>query len=103
MENRDFRAYVYVRAQLGNTATEIVADLTKVFPGSSPSFTTIFRWVSDIGKGQFSLEKDAPPGRPRTVATPEKVREVRSLVEANPVCHVQRLERKWGYLVQLLT
>ena len=84
MENRDFRAYFFVRYKLAKTVAEIHSDLTLAFPDSSPGLTTLKTWSREFKKGSFALEKKTSPGRPRETRTPETIATVKRLIEDNP-------------------
>ncbi|XP_013380694.1 putative uncharacterized protein FLJ37770 [Lingula anatina] len=46
----------------------------------APSYATVKRWVAKFKQGKESIEDDAHPGRPVTVATPEMVNKVYDIV-----------------------
>ena len=49
---------------------EIHSKFIKVYGDSSPSFSTIKKWVAEFKRGRSSLEDDSREGRPKS-ATPE--------------------------------
>ena len=52
------------RHKLGVVGLEIYHQLLKVYPGTIPDLSTIYRWIREIEAGTFGLTKGATTGRP---------------------------------------
>ena len=48
------------------------------------SLRTVQRWIGDIKKGTFTLDKNVSTGRPRSLRTSGLIREVEDLTEKDP-------------------
>ena len=84
MATVDFRSYVFIRFQMGQTAAEIHNDLTSSSLTQFPSRPTVFRWVQDMKKGTFQLKKGTSPGAPRTVRDGTNIPSLRTILNENP-------------------
>jgi len=81
--NRDFRFNVLTRRKMGLSAADSHIELVAVHGDASPSERTVFRWISDIRKGQFSKEKRTSPGRPNVTCTTATVRKIKRIKTQN--------------------
>ena len=52
----------------------------QVYPESTPSLETVFRWIRAFAAGKTQLEDDPRPGRPWTSVTER----VQAIIEENP-------------------
>ena len=50
----------------------------------APSLRTVQRWIGDVKKGTFTLDKNVLTGRPRSLRTSGLIREVEDLTEKDP-------------------
>lgn len=63
-ENKFQRAYIFYRAKLGISASEIHAELVQVNGDSALSYPTVARWKTLFDNGKTSIEDEMRPGRP---------------------------------------
>ena len=78
--NDNFRFYVKTRYILGLSVQDIHNELIAAHGDASPNKRTIFRWVADIRRGCFELEKGKSPGRPVLTCTAAIVQKVKTLI-----------------------
>jgi histone-lysine N-methyltransferase SETMAR len=67
----------------GLKAKEIHERMLKVYKDSTPSISTVERWVAEFKRGRTSLEDDPRQGRPKTAVTPEIVEKIQDIVLEN--------------------
>jgi hypothetical protein len=78
----EWRSYVKIRTKLGSQATDIHADLVKVYGAdNSPSYRVVAEWRKRFAEGRESVDDDTRCGRTITAQTDENVASVRELVE----------------------
>ena len=83
--NIHFRSYVYTGFKLDKSALQLFEELKQVFgQPPAPSLRTVQRWIGDIKKGTFTLDKNVSTGRPRSLRTSGLIREVEDLTEKDP-------------------
>ena len=80
MEHTRYRAVVEYLLKKGYNGMEIHEDLVKTYSTCAPSYATVKRWICEMKRGNNSLQKTSPPGRPKTATSPEKVAEVLEMV-----------------------
>ena len=83
MEKNKYRAVIEFLFLEGLKAKEIYERMLKVYKDSSPSISTVERWVAEFKRGRTSLEDDPRPGRPKTATTPEIVEKIQDIVLEN--------------------
>lgn len=79
-----WRFYIFVRLQLGESATKIHADLVQAIGSQAPSYRTVARWIESFNAGKTSLDDDPRSGRPITAVTEDNIVAVRALVDEDP-------------------
>lgn len=90
------RAVIKFLTKFGKNATEIEADMRRVYGESTPPYRTIARWVADFLRGRETLEDEARSGRPATAVTDENVAKAEQLVKADRRIKVRELETALG-------
>ncbi|XP_015190539.1 PREDICTED: putative uncharacterized protein FLJ37770 [Polistes dominula] len=68
---------------LQSNAKEIYERVLKVYKDSSPSISTVERWVAEFKRGRTNLEDDLRQGRPKTATKPEIVEKIQDIVLKN--------------------
>lgn len=93
--NCDFReeqrAYCKIRGLLGIGATEIKADLDKVYGENALPYRTIARWVSLFKEGRISIKDEARPGRPLSAVSDRDIDAVKAIIEKDARCTVEQI------------
>jgi transposase len=79
MDKVEYLAVVKFFEKEGLTRNEIHSKFIKVYGDSSPSFSTIKKWVAEFKHGRTSLEDDPREGRPKSVTTPEIIDHVQDI------------------------
>ena len=82
--------------QLGFPATEIHADLQKVYGNGALKYATVCKWVSHFNDGRESIENDPRVGRPVSVLTEKNVATVKTLIEEDARYTVLEIEELSG-------
>lgn len=77
LEKRAVIKYFYIK---GLTPSEIKKEMDDTLKDSSPSYTTVKRWVSEFKKGRTSTKDEPRPGRPVEVTTPEMTEKIHKIV-----------------------
>ncbi|XP_050514974.1 protein GVQW3-like [Diabrotica virgifera virgifera] len=83
MEKIKYRAVIEFLFLEGLKAKEIYERMLEVYKNSSPSISTVQRWVAEFKRGRTSLAGDPRQGRPKTVTTPEIVEKIQDMVLEN--------------------
>ena len=81
--NRMNRFYVYTRCKHGIPAKQIFDELMSIHKDTCPSHKTIFRWIREIQKGCFELQKGKSPGRSICSSIATNVQKVKGLIDEN--------------------
>jgi [histone H3]-lysine36 N-dimethyltransferase SETMAR len=97
-ENLKFeqRAVIKFFSKLGKNATEIEADLKKVYGESTLPYRTVAWWVAEFRRGRESLEDDPRSGRPPSAVTDENIQKAEKLVKEDRRIKVKQLEEALG-------
>ena len=66
MDKTEYRAVIKFLVLEGQSSKQVEERLTSVYGQSSPSSSTIKRWVKEFQRGRESLEDDPRSGRPTT-------------------------------------
>ena len=85
VRNIHFRSYVYTGFKLDKSALQL-------FEPPAPSLRTVKRWIGDIKKDTFTLDKNVSTGRPRPLRTSGLIREVEDLTEKDPRMSIWELD-----------
>ena len=64
----------------GKAPKEIKAILTEILGEHAPSYAIVKKWVAQFKLGDFSTCDAPPPGRPKTVTTPEINDQIHELI-----------------------
>ena len=90
------RVYCKIQAQLGFLATEIHADLQKVYGNGALKYATVCKWVCHFNDDRESVENDPRVGRPVSVSMVKNVATVKTLSEEDAPYTVQEIEELSG-------
>ena len=96
MDKTEYRAVIKFLVLEGQSSKQVEERLTSVYGQSSPSSTTIKRWVKEFQRGRESLEDDPRSGRPTTSTSPENIEKVHKLVIENRRISLYELEEATG-------
>ena len=88
-----FKFYVQTRKTLGENCTQIINDLSHVYPDSCPSQATIYRYFND---NENDENKEETRGRKRTSITPESIANVKSLIESDRHMSLRSIAQEIG-------
>jgi transposase len=80
MDQIEYRAVIKFFVKEGLTPIEIHSKFIEVYGDSSPSFSTIKKWISEIKRGRTSLEYDPREGCPKSATTPEIIEQVHDML-----------------------
>jgi transposase len=80
MDKIVYRTVTKLFVKEGLTPNAIHSKFIKVYGYSSPSFSTIKKWVAKFKRGRTSLEDDPREGRPKSAPTPEIIGQVHDMV-----------------------
>jgi len=64
----------------GKAPKEIHAFLTETLGENAPSYATVINWVAQFKRYDFSTCDAPPPGRSKTVTTPEIIDQIHELI-----------------------
>ena len=92
MDKTEYRAVIKFLVLEGQSSKQVEERLTSVYGQSSPSSSTIKRWVKEFQRGRESLEDDPRSGRPTTSTSPENIEKVHKLVIENRRISLYELE-----------
>ena len=96
MDKTEYRAVIKFLVLEGQSSKQVEERLTSVYGQSSPSSSTIKRWVKEFQRGRESLEDDPRSGRPITSTSPENIEKVHKLVIENRRISLYELEEATG-------
>ena len=96
MDKTEYRAVIKFLVLEGQSSKQVEERLTSVYGQSSPSSSTIKRWVKEFQRGRESLEDDPRSGRPTTSTSPENIEKVHKLVIENRRNSLYELEEATG-------
>ena len=91
MDKTEYRAVIKFLVLEGQSSKQVEERLTSVYGQSSPSSSTIKRWVKEFQRGRESLEDDPRSGRPTT-----SIEKVHKLVIENRRISLYELEEATG-------
>jgi transposase len=80
MDKIECRAVIKLFVKEGLTPNEIHSKFIKVYENSSPSFSTIKKWVAEFKRGRTGLEGNPREGRPKRATTPEIIEQVHDVL-----------------------
>ena len=86
----------YIRALLGLSPSDILADLQIVHKDNSASYSNVKYWAKRFREGQKSLEVGFWSGRSKSVTTSGNILEVEWLVEEDPHITVEEIAMRVG-------
>jgi transposase len=70
MDRTEYRAVIKFFVKEGLGPNEINSKFIKVYGDSSPSFSTVTKWVVKFKRGRTILEDDPREGHPRSATPP---------------------------------
>ena len=97
MDKTEYRAVIKFLVLEGQSSKQVEERLTSVYGQSSPSSSTIKRWVKEFQRGRESLEDDPRSGRPTTSTSPENIEKVHKLVIENRRISLYELEEATAF------
>ena len=65
-QKTEIRSYIKCRIRLNIDSKQIFNELCGIYRPQTISMRTVFRWVKAFKAGNFSVEDDTRPGRPKT-------------------------------------
>ena len=82
-QKTEIRSYEYIkcRFRLNIDSKQIFNELCGIYGPQTISMRTVFRWVKAFKAGNFSVEYDTRPGRPKTSVTKAIIDAVKIVVE----------------------
>jgi transposase len=80
MDKIEYRAVIKFLVKEGLTSNEIHSKFIKVYGDSSPSFSTVMKWVAEIKHGRTSLEDDPREGCPKCATPPEIIEQLHDML-----------------------
>ena len=80
-QKTEIRSYIKCRIRLNIDSKQIFNELCGVSGPPTISMRTVFRWVKAFKAGNFSVEDDTRPGRPKTSVTKANISAVKIVVE----------------------
>ena len=75
------RSNIQCRIRLNIDSKQIFNELCGIYGPQTISMRTVFRWVKAFKAGNFSVEDDTRPGRPKTSVTKANIAAVKIVVE----------------------
>ena len=80
-QKTEIRSYIKCRIRLNIDLKQIFHELCGIYGPQTISMRTGFRWVKVFKAGEFSVEHDTRPGRPKTSVTKANIAAVNIVVE----------------------
>ena len=80
-QKTEIRSYIKWRIRLSIDSKQIFNEFCGIYGPQTISMRTVFRWVKDFEAGNFSVEDDTRPGRPKTSVTKANIAAVKIVVE----------------------
>ena len=80
-QKTEFRSYIKCRIRLNRDSKQIFNELCGIYGPQTISMRTVFRWVKAFKAGEFSVEDDTRPRRPKTSVTKANIAPVKIDVE----------------------
>lgn len=80
MEKIEIRAVIKYFVKKGFSAKEIEDEFRGVLGEASPSKATICRWTAEFQRGRESIGDDPRSGRPKSVTSPEIIKQISYMV-----------------------
>ena len=79
--NREhFRAIIFYNFRREWTQQQCIDEFNSILGDEAPSRTSIYRWYGEFNRGCSSLQDEYLGGRPKSVAAPEIIDDVRQLI-----------------------
>lgn len=82
-ERIDQRISIKFCPKIGNSSSEIIGTVRKVYSGKSMKNTHIREWFRRFKNGQTLVNSDSRSRTPATTKTPENVEHVRATISKN--------------------
>ena len=80
-QKTEIRSYIKCRIRFNIDSKQIFNELCGIYGPQTISMRTVFRWVKAFKAGEFSVEDDTRPGRPKTSVTKANIAAVKIVVE----------------------
>lgn len=96
MEKTEIRAIIKYFYLKGLKAKEIKRELDSTLGESSPSHTTVKRWVAEFKMGRTCTADEPRSGRPAEVTTPETIEKIHKIVLADRRTKVREIAEAVG-------
>ena len=88
-QKTEIRSYIKCRIRLNIDLKQIFNELCGIYGPQTISMRTGFRWVKAFKAGEFSVEDDTSPRRPKTSVTKFNIATVKIVVEQDALLSVR--------------
>ena len=95
-QKTDIHSYIKCRIRLNIDSKQILNELCGIYGPQAISMRSVFRWVKAFKAGEFSVEDDTRPGRPKTSVTKANIAAVKIVVEQDARLSVKDIARCTG-------
>lgn len=92
----EIRSTIRFFALQGESAVKVFENLQKVYGDSTPSYTTVSRWVTQFKCGRQSVEDEPRPGRPIAVTDDFMCSKVQEFVMKDRRVTINQIAEKMG-------
>ena len=82
-QKTEIRSYIKCRIRLNIDSKQIFNEMCGIYGPQTISMRTVFRWVKAFKAGNFSVEDDTRPRRPKASVTKANTAAVKIVVEQN--------------------
>ena len=83
----EIRSYIKCRIRHNIDSKQIFNKLCGIYGPQTISMRTVFRWVKVFKAGEFSVEDDTRPGRPKTSVTKANIAAVKIVIKICLIKH----------------
>ena len=90
------RVYCKVRALLGISPSDIIADLDVVYGGAALKYTTITKWMRRFKEGRTDFKDEPRPGRPLLAVWERDIEVVKTAIEEDARHSVEEIGDLYG-------
>ena len=89
----NFRVMIFYDFKAGLNEKDSYKKLQKCFPGSSPSYATVFRWFKEFKREKTNFKDDHRSGRPSTAVTEKNVENLRKIIKDDRHVTYQQIQQ----------